>query len=241
MQFGLIGQSLKHSFSRDYFTRKFEKLGLDHSYRNFELAHIDEFPKLVQEKPGLRGLNVTIPYKQQIIPFLSGLSPESEAIGAVNTVLIQKGEYRGFNTDAYGFEKSLIPLLQAHHSKALILGTGGASLAVAHVLQKLGISFVKVSRQPTSREVDYSKASQLTNQYFVIINATPLGTFPHVTQQPPLDMKGINGKHLCYDLIYNPAESQWLKEARQKGAITKNGLEMLELQAEKAWEIWNES
>ena len=240
MEFGLIGRSLKHSFSKDHFTGKFREMGLDHTYSNFELDSISQFPELVNEHPKLRGLNVTIPYKEEILPFLSSSSDEALLVGAVNTIRIQNGECQGFNTDVYGFEESLIPLLDSHHQKALILGTGGASKAVIHVLGKLGIPARLVSRKPAGNELSYNEAGTLLKDHLLVINTTPLGTFPDTEQCPPINMALVGKRHLCYDLIYNPARTKWLRRAAQQGSKIKNGREMLELQAEKAWEIWNE-
>ncbi|HAD97689.1 MAG TPA: shikimate dehydrogenase [Cryomorphaceae bacterium] len=240
MEFGLIGRSLRHSFSKDHFTRKFREMGLGHTYSNFELDTIQAFPELVRQHPGLKGLNVTIPYKEQIIPFLDSVSKEASQIGAVNTIRIQNGKYHGYNTDVFGFEKSLAPLLRPQHQKALILGTGGASKAVAFVLRKLGITATQVSRKPSADRVNYEEAGRLLEDHLLVINCTPLGTFPGIEDLPPLAMDRVGNDHVCYDLIYNPPRTKWLQKAAQKGSKIKNGQEMLELQAEKAWEIWNE-
>lgn len=240
MRFGLIGKTLSHSFSKTYFEAKFEKEKLDHSYSNFELSTIQEFPDLLIKHPDLRGLNVTIPYKENIIPFLDEVDDIALEIGAVNTILIEDGKKHGFNTDVFGFEQSLKPLLESHFKKALILGSGGASKAIAFVLKKLGIEFRIVSRTPNSFQIDYDAARSIIDSHFLIVNTTPLGTYPDIQNQPPLVLHRLSSKHLVYDLIYNPAESQFLKLAKDSGADIKNGLEMLELQANKSWEIWNE-
>ncbi len=240
MRFGLIGRSLQHSFSKDYFTSKFKAIGANHSYSNFELEKISVFPELLKQYPDLGGLNVTIPYKEKIIPFLSSVSDEASEIGAVNTIVIRNGESRGYNTDVYGFEESLKPLLQSHHTKALVLGTGGASKAVTYVLEKLGITVLKVSRKPAADQVSYHEAAGLLMDHLLIINTTPLGTFPEVQKMPPLDVHVLTPRHLCYDLIYNPPQTLFLQKAAENGSGISNGREMLELQAEKAWEIWNE-
>ncbi len=241
MHLGLIGKSLKHSFSEKYFAEKFKKLGLTgHSYTNFELESIDEFPGLLKANPNLTGLNVTIPYKSAIIPYLDSLSAEAEKINAVNTIKIKDGKLYGHNTDIYGFTESLKPLLKAHHKQALILGTGGASKAIAYSLNTLGIDYQKVSRKPRNGKWSYERASGELPHYFLLINTTPVGTYPHTKQAPPLDLTELGEEHLVYDLIYNPEKTALLKEAEQKGGSIKNGYEMLVLQADKAWEIWNE-
>ncbi len=241
MKLGLIGRSLQHSFSRDYFKRKFESAGLGHhSYVNFELSHISEFPALIQNHPNLRGLNVTIPYKTEIIPYLDTLSHEAREIGAVNTILIDGDKLKGYNTDAHGFAASLNPLLQQHHTRALILGTGGASKAIAYTLARLNIHYVKVSRTPLPGQINYREASEKLDQFPLVINTTPLGTFPDINNIPPLELDKVSENHLFYDLVYNPEKTRLLTEAEQKGAVIKNGYDMLILQAERAWEIWNE-
>lgn len=240
MQFGLVGKTLKHSFSKSYFTDRFDKEQLSHSYENFELADISQFKNLLQNQPQLKGLNVTVPYKESIIPYLDKISPEAFKIGAVNTISFKNELLVGHNTDVYGFEKSLTPLLQAHHTQALILGTGGASKAVQYVLDKLGISFTLVSRNPNDKQYSYTVASNQLDNNYLIINTTPLGTFPKLLEQPALATDHLSTKHLVYDLIYNPAETVLLQKAKLKGATIKNGLEMLQFQANKSWEIWNE-
>ncbi|MGB0177744.1 MAG: shikimate dehydrogenase family protein [Owenweeksia sp.] len=240
MQLGLIGRSLQHSFSKEYFTRKFSKMAGHYTYSNFELEDISAFPQLLEQHPKLKGLNVTIPYKEKIIPFLSSMAPEAIEVGAVNTITIGNGETRGYNTDTYGFEKSLQPRLKPYHKKALILGSGGASKAVAYILKKLEIEFLKVSRAPVSGQIGYDEAGSLLSEHLLVINTTPLGTYPNTENTPPLDISSLTNKHLCYDLIYNPPQTLFLRQAAQMGAQTINGREMLELQAEKAWDIWNE-
>lgn len=241
MQLGLIGKSLKHSFSRTYFSEKFERENLKgFSYQNFELESIEQFPELLKTNPQLHGLNVTIPYKEKVIPFLDNLSPEAEKIGAVNTILNQNGTLTGFNTDVFGFENSLKPLLKREHQKALILGTGGASKAITYTLQKLDIQYVKVSRQPKDGELTYGQAAELLDEYLIVVNTTPLGTFPKTEEIPPLTLDKVSENHLFYDLIYNPPQTAFLRQAAHQGAQIKNGHEMLILQAEKAWQIWNQ-
>lgn len=239
MDFGLIGKSLTHSFSQKYFREKFAEEKLPHRYLNFELPHIEDFPRLLQQYPSLSGLNVTIPYKQAIIPYLDELSPEARAVGAVNTVSVEGAKITGHNTDVYGFEKSLSPLLSAHHKKAAVLGSGGASRAAAYVLTKLEIDFVVISRGGAEGTLTYADLTDRFREFQLIVNTTPLGTYPAVEECAALPFHLVNENYLFYDLVYNPAETALLRYARQRGAKIKNGLEMLHLQAEKAWYIWN--
>lgn len=240
-KFGLLGKNISYSFSRAYFGQKFEKMKLDASYENFDLLQIEGFPKILNENPGLEGLNVTIPYKEQIMPFLDTLDPVASKIGAVNTVKISRdGKLTGYNTDYFGFIESIKPFLLEQHKKALILGTGGASKAVAYGLEQLGISFQYVSRNASGNALSYAQLSEeLMRKYKVIINCTPLGTSPKTSEFPAVPVEFLSQQHLVYDLIYNPAETRLMKLASEKGATTVNGLRMLELQAERAWEIWN--
>lgn len=240
MRFGLIGEKLDYSFSKSHFEKKFLAQNLNHSYSNFEMASIEEFPELLKREKNLVGLNVTIPYKEQIIQFLDELETSAKSIGAVNTILIKEGKRIGYNTDVYGFEKSIQAHLTPNRTKSLILGSGGASKAIAFVLQKLGISLKIVSRNPEIDQLSYKQAGDELDQYQIIINTTPLGTFPKVQNQPPLSLERVHLQQFYYDLIYNPLETEFLKEAKSRGAETKNGLEMLELQANKSWDIWNE-
>ncbi|MBS9768513.1 MAG: shikimate dehydrogenase [Flavobacteriaceae bacterium] len=238
-QFGLIGKNIDYSFSRNYFTEKFKKLGIeDKEYVNFDMADISEFQKL--DLTNVAGLNVTIPYKKQIIPFLDSVDAEAMEVGAVNTIKIVEGKLVGYNTDIYGFQKSIEPLLQKHHKKALILGTGGASQAVSYVFRKLKIPYLFVSRQPNEKIIGYEQLNQqLFEEYQIIVNCTPLGTFPAIEKHPNIPYEYLTISHLLYDLIYNPAETSFLKKGKEKGAITKNGYKMLVFQAEKSWKIWN--
>ncbi len=241
MQVGLIGKSLKHSFSKKYFSEKFDRLDLHgHRYTNFELSSIEDFPALLRENPWLTGLNVTNPYKAAIIPYLDSLSAEAKQVEAVNTIKVVGGKLLGFNTDIFGFTESIKPWLKLSCNKALILGTGGASNAIAFSLTQLGINNTKVSRSPGSEQLNYDEASSKLKDYDLLVNTTPLGTFPNVKEVPPLNMRLLNRNHLIYDLVYNPRKTAFLAEAESKGAIIKNGYEMLVLQAEKSWEIWNE-
>jgi len=239
--FGLLGKNIDYSFSRGYFKDKFETNKLDCTYNNFDLEAIEDFESLKTTETQLSGLNVTIPYKQVVIPYLDAIDSEAQEIGAVNTIKIENGKLTGYNTDHFGFENSLNPHLKSHHKRALILGTGGASKAVAFALKKLGIHFEYVSRTPSS-SVKYSYESlaiEGIENYQIIINCTPLGTFPDVHKCPTIPYEHITSNHLLFDLIYNPEETLFLKHGNAKNATTLNGLEMLRLQAEKSWEIWN--
>lgn len=241
-KFGLIGKDISYSFSKKYFTEKFSKeLFDDCTYENFDIQTIEEFPNVLKENPDLKGLNVTIPYKEAIIPFLDTMSDKAFRIGAVNVIrFTKKGNLKGYNSDWYGFKKSLEPLLQPHHKKALILGTGGASKAVAFALDKLGIFYTFVSREASENAIDYNRVNVTTFDNFqIIINCTPLGTSPNTKEFPPIPYEFFTEKHIAFDLIYNPEETQFLKKAKKKGATIKNGYEMLVFQAEKAWTIWN--
>ncbi|TXG34520.1 shikimate dehydrogenase family protein [Seonamhaeicola maritimus] len=240
---GLLGKNISYSFSRTYFKSKFEKEQItDTSYENFDIESIDLFPSIVKNIEGLKGMNVTIPYKEVVMPFLDKINKKAEEIGAVNTIRItKKGKLVGYNTDCYGFKKSIKPHIKPHHKKALILGTGGASKAIAFTLKELGITYKNVSRRP-GENIGFTY-DDLTEKVIakntIIINCTPLGTFPDIEQCPNIPYKGITDKHILFDLIYNPEETKFLKQGKLNGAITINGLKMLELQAEKAWSIWN--
>jgi shikimate dehydrogenase len=242
MQFGLIGESLNHSFSKSYFEQKFKTLGLyNYSYTNFELKGIDELLPLLESNNSLKGFNVTIPYKEKIIPFLHAISPEAKEIGAVNCVHIVDNKTMGYNTDVYGFSQSVKPFLDVHHERALILGTGGASKAVAFALKKVGteVWFASTSAKKNQNTFHYSEINEMVITAFkCIVNSTPLGTFPNAEECPKIPYEFITRHHLVYDLVYNPPESLFLKKCKQKGAIVLNGLSMLQLQAEKSWEIW---
>ena len=241
-KFGLIGKNISYSFSKKYFTDKFsETLFDDCVYENFDIDTIEEFPEILQNNADLKGLNVTIPYKETIIPYLDTMSDKAFRIGAVNVIrFTKKGNLKGYNSDCYGFKKSIEPLLKSHHKKALILGTGGAAKAVAFALQELGIFYTYVSREANENSIDYNRINATTFDNFqIIINCTPLGTSPNIKEFPPIPYEFFTDKHIAFDLIYNPEETQFLKKAKNKGAITKNGYEMLVNQAEKAWRIWN--
>lgn len=243
--FGLVGYPLSQSFSQKHFTKKFADQNINAQYLNFELENIGLFHDIVEKHPDLEGLNVTIPYKEQIIPLLNDLNPEAKEIGAVNVVKIIRTNnsitFKGYNSDVYGFEYSLKPLLRPQHKKALILGTGGASKAVYFVLNKLGIESKYVSRTPQKNQLAYSEITpQLFQEYKLIVNCTPLGMFPNTNNCPDIPYAAANSDFLFYDLIYNPAETLFLTKAKEQGAAIKNGAEMLTKQAERAWEIWNE-
>jgi shikimate dehydrogenase len=241
-QFGLIGKNIAYSFSKKYFTEKFALDNLeDCTYDNFDIQSIESFPSIVTENPELKGLNVTIPYKEAVIPYLDQLSDKAAKIGAVNVIrFTKKGNLKGYNSDCYGFMKSLEPILQPHHQKALILGTGGAAKAVAFAVEQLGLLYSFVSREAGANCIHYDQINATTfDHYQIIINCTPLGTSPNIEAFPPIPYEYFTHKHIAFDLIYNPEETQFLKKAKQRGAITKNGYEMLVFQAEKAWKIWN--
>ena len=241
--FGLLGKQIAYSFSRGYFTDKFKKMNLqNHEYVNFDIPKITDFPKIVAQQSGIKGINVTIPYKEQVMPFLDSIDEKAEKIGAVNTIKITKeGFLKGYNSDVVGFENSLKPLLKKHHKKALILGTGGASKAIAFALELQNIDYKFVSRNPKDHsEISYADiTAQTIEMYTVIINSTPLGTSPNIHESPTIPYQFITKKHLLFDLIYNPEMTKFLKEGKQRGATIKNGYEMLELQAEESWRIWS--
>ncbi|MCH2235369.1 MAG: shikimate dehydrogenase [Crocinitomicaceae bacterium] len=239
--FGLVGKSLSHSFSRDYFSKKFDHLGILHAYENFEFPSIEGVLSL-KSKVELKGFNVTIPYKTAIIPYLDELSEEAVAIGAVNTVKIEGENWIGHNTDAFGFKQMIAPFLKGHQHKALIIGTGGASKAVAYVLEGIGLEVNYLSRDPKERNhFPYEDVNtNMIDFHKVIVNCTPLGTFPNIEDRPSITYDAFTPDHLAIDLIYNPAETKFLSLAKAQGAKTLNGLTMLEQQAEKSWEIWNQ-
>lgn len=241
-RFGLIGKNIDYSFSKKYFTDKFsDALYEDCVYENFDIQSIEEFPTILKNNPDLKGLNITIPYKEAIIPFLDTMSDKAFKIGAVNVIrFTKKGNHKGYNSDWYGFKKSLEPLLQPHHKRALILGTGGAAKAVAFALEELDILYTFVSREASENAIDYNRINVTTFDNFqIIINCTPVGTSPNTKEFPPIPYEYFTEKHIAFDLIYNPEETQFLKKAKKKGATIKNGYEMLVFQAEKAWKIWN--
>jgi shikimate dehydrogenase len=246
-RFGLIGYPLKNSFSVNYFTKKFIDTTLHNCiYENFPIEHIEEFNTLIERYPDLMGLNVTIPYKVSVIPYLTELDESAKVVGAVNCIKFIRDEQHklvkliGYNTDVFGFTESLKPLLKSNKCKALLLGTGGASKAVKYALDILGIEVLMVSRNPFYlNQISYAEIDKnILDKYTLIINCTPVGMFPDVDETPSLPYSLITPNHIAFDLIYLPEETVFLKNCRERGAITKNGLEMLHLQAEKAWEIW---
>lgn len=238
--YGLIGFPLTHSFSVRYFAEKFEKEGIkDASYQNFPLESIEELPDLIHNQK-LDGFNITIPYKEAVIEYLDSVDTDAEAIDAVNCVKITDGKLKGYNTDVYGFRESLKKFIGERSPKALILGTGGSSKAVSHALSELDIPYSFVSRRKKAEWYTYADLTPaVLGTYQLIINTTPLGMFPNMDGFVPLPYEALTSEHFLYDLIYNPAETQFLKMGREHGAQTKNGLEMLHLQAERNWEIWN--
>lgn len=243
--FGLIGYPLGHSFSKKYFTQKFEKEGLsDCVFDIFPLEIISQFPHLLQSQPQLNGLAVTIPYKESIIQYLDLLDDEAEKIGAVNCIRFCNGKLKGYNTDVTGFELSFKNLLQANHQKALVLGTGGAAKAITYVLNKLTISFLQVSRTPNVQKgiIGYEDiTASIMNTHTIIINCTPVGMSPAVDLRPAIPYQYLTAQHLLYDLVYQPATTLFLSAGIEKGAVVKNGYDMLAIQAEDNWRIWNES
>lgn len=242
--FGLLGRDISYSFSRGYFTEKFAELNLNnHKYVNFDLQNIEELPAIISEKENLKGINVTIPYKEDVIPFLSKLDKTARKIGAVNTIKFTKrGNLKGYNSDVVGFENSIFPLLKKHHKNALILGTGGASKAIAYAFKRNKIDFKFVSRNPEGKkEISYaSLTKEIVENHTIIVNSTPLGTSPDIDKCPNIPYEYITNNHILYDLIYNPPITSFLSKGKAKGAVIKNGLEMLQLQAEESWRIWNE-
>ena len=248
-QFGLIGYPLSHSFSQKFFTEKFlQENIINVKYDNFPIASIESFAGLWKENPNLEGLNVTIPYKKEVIPFLQHSSAVVQEIHACNCIRKFNNELYGYNTDVIGFEKSLLPFLQPHHTHALILGTGGASAAVQWVLQKLNIQFQLVSRNTNTIEANTEmKASlsydqlnkSLVEAHTLIINTSPVGMYPNTNEAPPIAYEGITAQHHLYDLVYNPIETLFMKNGLAKGATVQNGLAMLHIQAEESWTIWN--
>ncbi len=241
-RFGLVGKTLKHSFSKKYFTDKFKSEGLiDCNYENFELQNIQELEALLKNIPGLQGFNVTIPYKEAVLPFLDSADPEVMEIGACNCVKLSHGKLSGFNTDSRAFLKSLQKHLTTDHNKALVLGTGGASKAVCYALKKLGLSYQLVSRKTQPQCLNYEALTdEVLQSHHVIINTTPLGTFPDVDEAPTLPYDSLTSQHLLFDLVYNPEKTIFLQEGENRGAVIVNGYEMLVLQAEESWRIWND-
>jgi len=241
-RFGLIGKSLTHSFSKTYFSKKFDQEGItDCTYQNFELPQIQDIDTLLDQYPDLKGFNITIPYKEEILPFLSQQNEVIQAIGACNCVKVIDRKFYGFNTDVIGFRNSLEPQLKPHHTKALILGWGGAAKAVAYALSSLNIAYLIVSRTKTEGTITYTDVDQgVLEEYALIVNTTPLGMYPNVDGAPQIPYQFLTDKHFLFDLIYNPAQTQFMQLGTQQGAQTANGYEMLIGQAEESWRIWNE-
>jgi len=244
-KFGLIGYPLTHSFSKKYFTSKFEReIITDCQYDLYEISDVSLFPNILSKNPQLEGINVTIPYKEKIIPLLDELDPACQKIGAVNCIQIKEGKLKGYNTDYIGFRQSLESFLGESRPKALVLGTGGASKAVVQVLKDLGISFKMVSRNQSENPGwityrDLAVNPSILENHHLIINTTPLGTYPKTEEMPEINPEYITGMHKVYDLVYNPEKTFLMRSLEARGALVKNGLEMLQLQAEAAWKIWN--
>jgi shikimate dehydrogenase len=243
-QFGLIGYPLGHSFSKAYFANKFVQEGIiDCQYDAFELEHIIDLKALLIAYPNLIGLNVTIPYKEQVLPFVDVVSPAVQSIGAANVLKINNGILTAYNTDIIGFQQTFCSKLQSHHTAALVLGTGGASKAVQYVLQQLGIRFLVVSRnnEPHTNAINYTDITKsVLQQYSIIINCTPLGMHPQITTCPPLPYEYLTPQHYLYDLVYRPAQTLFLQKGQEQGCTVLNGYDMLTIQAEASWKIWNE-
>jgi shikimate dehydrogenase len=240
-KFGLIGYPLGHSFSKKYFTEKFEREGIaGNSYDLYPLEHIGQLGELLLGNSDLAGLNVTIPYKEQVIAYLDSKSAVVEEIGACNCICIEDGRLIGHNTDVIGFSRSLLPKLKPHHKKALVLGTGGSSKAVTYVLKELGISFLQVSRSPMESMISYADIDQtMLEAYTLVINTTPVGMYPDVEKAPAIPYEFIGANHYLFDLVYNPSRTRFLQEGVMRGATVENGSDMLVIQAEASWEIWN--
>lgn len=244
-KFGLIGYPLSHSFSKKYFTEKFQQEQIEGcAYELYPMVSVSQLSALLSEEPELEGINVTIPHKLEVMPLLNAIDEAASEIGAVNCIKISRGGaqivLKGYNTDAYGFEASLSPLLKPHHTKALVFGDGGAAKAVKYVLDKLNIPFLVISRQPKLGNLSYEQlAPELLQEYTLLINTTPLGMTPNTESCPDIPYEALTTAHLAYDLVYNPEETTFLRQAAAKGATVKNGMEMLYLQAERSWYIWN--
>lgn len=236
--FGLLGKDIGYSFSRNYFSNKFRAENLRHEYVNFDLENLSTFKSLLK-RDDIYGMNVTIPYKQEVIPFLDEIDPVAKAIGAVNTIVFKDNKRLGYNTDHIGFQNTLLNYLKPHHDKALVLGTGGASKAVCYVLEQLKIQVRKVSRsEGPDRKAYHQLSAKDYIEHSLLINCTPLGTHPNINAYPPIDYEKISKKHLLYDLIYNPEVTAFMKMGKAKGAEVVNGYQMLVDQAEASWNLW---
>lgn len=245
-KYGLIGFPLEHSFSKNYFNEKFQNENIDAQYINFEIPSIENILEVLASNPELKGLNVTIPYKEKVISYLDTVSPEARAIGAVNVIKIEhKGSetiLKGFNSDVIGFTKSIEPMLKKHHKKALILGTGGSSKAIDYGLRSLGLETIFVSRYERPGTIQYSGITEdIIREYNVIVNCTPCGMFPNTEDYPNLPYEAMGDKNILYDLIYNPDQTMFMQKGMAQGAVVKNGLEMLLLQAFASWKFWNDN
>lgn len=243
-KFGLLGYPLQHSFSREYHNGRFARWGIDAVYENYELSDLSQLRSIVEADNELEGLNVTIPYKQSVIPLLDDVDAVAQTIGAVNVIRIERTDNTvrmvGCNSDYIGFRNSITPLLMPHHTHALVLGTGGASKAVCAALADMGIQVVRVSRTPGEGELSYDAlTAEVMAQYTIVVNTTPLGMFPHVDACPNIPYDFLSSQHLCYDVVYNPECTLFMKRASEQGAVVHNGLEMLYGQADAAWDIWN--
>ena len=242
-KYGIIGHPLGHSFSRSFFNEKFQNENIDAEYINFDIQNIDELPEILASNPELKGLNVTIPYKEKVLSFLDYISVEARAIGAVNVIRVDhKGDdilLKGYNSDVIGFTKSIEPLLEKFHKKALVLGTGGAAKAVDYGLKSLGLETVCVSRFERPGTIQYKNIdADVVKEYNVIVNCTPCGMYPHYNECPELPYEALDSHNILYDLIYNPDQTLFLKKGKEQGALTKNGLEMLLLQDFASWDFW---
>jgi shikimate dehydrogenase len=241
-KYGLIGYPLSHSFSKKYFTEKFERESIqDHVYELFPIENIDQLPALLKAETVLKGLNVTIPYKEQVLPFLDEQSDVVKDIQACNCICIRDGKLIGYNTDVLGFEKTLERQLSVTHKQALVLGTGGAAKAVHYVLRKKGIDYLEVSRTKGEGNITYNELDKkIMESHTLIINTTPLGMYPNVDEAPSIPYHLLNETHYLYDLVYNPAKTKFLVEGEQRGALIENGADMLVIQADASWDIWNQ-
>lgn len=239
--FGLIGYPLGHSFSKKYFTAKFEREGItENVYELYPLEQIGQLKDLLVSNPDLLGLNVTIPYKEQVIAYLDSMSPVVQEIGACNCIRIEDGQLIGHNTDVIGFSRSLLPKLKPHHKQALIFGTGGSAKAVAYTLKEMNIPFLQVSRTPSKGMIAYEDIDQsILDVHTLLINTSPVGMYPDVTKAPAIPYAFIGADHYLFDLVYNPARTRFLQEGALRGAAVENGSDMLAIQAEASWEIWN--
>lgn len=240
-KYGLIGKNIDYSFSRNYFTEKFKKSNIPATYKNFDIDDISKFPEILLKNSKLKGLNVTIPYKEEIIPFIDYIHPIAKKIGAVNTIKIENsGKLSGYNTDYFGFKIALENFLPLPQKTALILGTGGASKAIAYTLNELNFDYQFVSRTSSKAAIAYQDLNeQIIKNHLLIVNCTPLGTHPNIASFPPIVYNFLTSSHLLFDLIYNPSETTFLKKGKAAGAKISNGLKMLKMQAEKSWKIWN--